>query len=446
LNPITLKRCKVWLAGTLCLLGSAGLVPAGAQVQSIQTQAQAQVQMLTLDQAINLAILNNPSLQASQARVGVSAAQIMTAGARSNPLLISDNGLAELTYRLGVQQTFQLGGKREHRVLLARAQRDVVLAEISTTLLDLRMDVRRAYTRLYNAQQRQSTSEEILEANQRLLAVAQKRAKVGTIPDMDVMQPELAVVQAKNSTQVAFSEVIQARNSLNILLNQPLSTSLQLAAPTALAKVVPTAPNNLPPEAVPLRGDVSLAQANLETLVQEALSRRPELQQNRLNLTVTQRQLDLARVNRIPDFILTAGPDFVTPPGGKTLSVFIMGSLELPVFNRQQGPIREAFARRSQLEKEQAALRNRITLDVANAFSSFTLNKERLTRYETDILPLAKMMVEKSQRSFEVGKTNILFPINAQQAYQQTRLDYLQAVQDYENAISDLERAVGTGL
>ncbi len=49
----------------------------------------------TLDTAIQTALQNNPKLQAARLKLDVSDAQVVTAGARLNPSLVSDNGLAE---------------------------------------------------------------------------------------------------------------------------------------------------------------------------------------------------------------------------------------------------------------------------------------------------------------------------------------------------------------
>jgi outer membrane protein TolC len=45
--------------------------------------------------------------------------------------------------------------------------------------------------------------------------------------------------------------------------------------------------------------------------------------------------------------------------------------------------------------------------------------------------------------SFKEGKSNILTSLNAQEAYINTKLGYIQVVTDYENSLSNLERALG---
>jgi cobalt-zinc-cadmium efflux system outer membrane protein len=406
----------------------------------------AQPAILTVDQAIETAIKNNPQIQATQARLGVSEAEIVTAGTRLNPSALSDNGVAEKTYRLGLEQTFELGGKRKRRVAVAQAQRDTVKAEVNTALLDLRADVRRTYTSLFNLQERQVTLENIVQVAQELVTIAQKREKAGDISTLEVLQTDILRVNAQNDLQTMGVELVNAKNRLNTLLNQPLPSTVMLAPPNTVPQV--SALSELTPETPPgiLQGRVSATDMNLDDLLAQAFARRPEIQQNSQNIEVAKRQAALAKANRIPNLSLAAGPDYVAEPGQKEINVFIVGTLEIPLFNRQQGPIQEAIARQNQFQKEQVALKNRVTLEVTNSYNAFKANQERLKRYEAELLPMTVAVTDKSRRAFQEGKTSILTPIQAQQAYMNTRLGYLQALSDFQNAISDLERAVGAGL
>ncbi|MGE0201544.1 MAG: TolC family protein [Candidatus Melainabacteria bacterium] len=403
---------------------------------------------LTLEQAIDTAIQHNPQLKAAKAKLGISEADIKTAKARPNPMIVSDNGIAEDTYRAGIEQTIELGGKRHKRVALAKAQQEVVHSEIDGVLLTLRADVRRAYTQLYLGQERQKAYEEILQSTEKLLNVTQKREQAGDVSRLDVLQADIIVVNVKNELQSLANQLIEARNQLNNLLNQPLDTSLALTPPAAFPQLVmekAALPEKT--EAGALKAEVQKTDFSLNRLIETALTTRPEMQQNQKGQEATQRQLSLAKANRIPNLSLTAGPDIVVPGGGENqYSVFFIANMELPVWNRQQGPIQKALAEQVQLQEEQAALKNKIILEVTNAYNAFFAHQNRVMRYETELFPKAQEVVEKSRRSFEEGKSSILISLNAQQAYIHTRLGYLQAMVDMQNAISDLERAVGTGL
>lgn len=413
--------------------------------------APAFAESLTLEQAIDLAIQNNPQLKAAKARLGVSDAEIKTAAARLNPVIVSDNGIAEDTYRAGIEQTFELGGKRRKRIAVAKAQLTVVQSEIDQAWLELRANVRRAYTRLYLTQEQQKALEEILSGTEKLLAVSQKQEQAGDVSQLDVLQADISVVNAKNDLQTLVNQRVEARNHLNSLLNQPLDTSVALSPPTLFPKLLETpalSPTKTSDGA--LQASVAKTDFSLEKLIETALTHRPEMLQNERQITVAEKELSLAKINRIPNLSLTAGPDIVIPgggdEGGKAFGAFIIGTMELPVWNRQQGPIQKALAEQAQLQQEQIALKNKITLEVTNAYNAFYANQDRVMRYETELFPKAQTVAEKSRRSFEEGKSSILIPLLAQKAYTNTRLGYLQAMMDLQNAISDLERAVGTGL
>ncbi|MEZ4575898.1 MAG: TolC family protein [Vampirovibrionales bacterium] len=187
---------------------------------------------LTLSEAIQTALQNNPSYQAAVAQLEVSEAQLLSAkSSYPNPSIVTDNAPPEKTYRIGIEQTILLGGDRRKRIAVATAQQDVLRAEIQTTALQLRASVRQAYTRLYTAQECYKVYEQLLALAQTLLNVAEKREKAGDIALVDVLQVRLLMLDAKNDWQAAQYDLTQARNELNTLLNQPLDNTITLAPP-----------------------------------------------------------------------------------------------------------------------------------------------------------------------------------------------------------------------
>jgi outer membrane protein, heavy metal efflux system len=380
---------------------------------------------LTLDQAIEWALQNNPQLKASQAQLGISDADILTAAARLNPKLLSDNGFAEDTYRMGIEQTLELGGKRHKRVMVARAQKQVLSEDINQSILDLKAQVRRAYAGLYYNQQRQLAYREILDITDTLVTIASKREKAGDVAMLDVLQADIAKVNANNDLQNAANSMVIAWNNLNAALNKPLEHRYELTPP-------------------PIDVQTPLI---LSGLLEKAFQHRPELKQLENKVTAAETEQGLALANRIPNLSLSLGPDIVTSEGNDNqVNVFAIASMDLPIWNRQQGPIQQALAKKNQLTQEKLALANIIQLEVSNAYNSLTTQQTRLMHYETEILPKAHEIVEKSRRSFGEGKSNILVPLSAQQAYINARLGYLQTLNDLQNALSDLERATGAPL
>ncbi len=383
---------------------------------------------LTLEDAFQFAAKNNPQFKAKTVELNISKAQIKTAEARQNPAIVSDSGIAENTYRAGISYTVELGGKRGKRKRLAKTEFKAAEKTLNTEWLDFRGKIRQAYTQLYYAQQRLDILKQVQENSQRLLWVAEKREQVGDIPKMSVLQAEITDITTQNELEKARYQFHETHHQLAYLLNIKLDEHVQLAPP-----------NNTPDFST----DPTITP--IDTLVEEALKNRPEIQSIQINQDITQHQLKLAKAERIPNLQLSAGPDIVTGEGGKT-SAFITAQMSIPLFNRQQGAIEAAQVRQEKVALELEALQNKVKTEVEHAYLAYSFHQKMLKRYETELLPKAEIVAQKSRRSFEVGKSPIWVPLNAQSAYMETQLNYLQVLTDYQQAIGMLERAMGTGL
>ena len=384
---------------------------------------------ITLSKAIELGVLNNPTLKAAQAKLGISDAQILQAGLLSNPNIISDNGCAEDTFRVGIEQTIELGNKRSRRIKLAKMQKEVVQQEIITTLLDVRSKVRSSYIQTYNAQQKLIASREILETITNLEKIAKEREKKGNVENLDILQAEITVINAKNNIQSAKLELNEAFNSLSANIGKHLNRTIVLAPPDLMKEFNISTPM--------VEND-----KNINILIEYAYANRPEIKVIEKNIEVQNQKLKLAHSNIVPDLKMSVGADFVTGDT-KRNSTFIMGSLGMPIFNRQQGVIKEVKAQRLVYENDLEAIKIKIEQEVKNAFFGVITNAKSLNIYEKELIPHAKMIVKKSEINFKEGKRNILIPINSQEAYINTQYRYIQTLTQYEQSVSDLERAIG---
>lgn len=384
---------------------------------------------ITLSKAIELGVLNNPTLKAAQAKLGISDAQILQAGLLSNPNIISDNGFAEDTFRVGIEQTIELGNKRSRRIKLAKMQKDVVQQEIITTILDVRSKVRSSYIQTYNAQQKLIASREILETITNLEKIAKEREKKGNVENLDILQAEITVINAKNNIQSAKLELNEAFNSLSANIGKHLNRTIVLAPPDLMKEFNISTPM--------VENDKTI-----NILIEYAYANRPEIKVIEKNIEVQNQKLKLVHSNIVPDLKMSVGADFVTGDT-KRNSTFIMGSLGVPIFNRQQGVIKEVKAQKLVYENDLDAIKIKIEQEVKNAFFGVITNAKSLNIYEKELIPHAKMIVKKSEINFKEGKSNILIPINSQEAYINTQYRYIQTLTQYEQSVSDLERAIG---
>lgn len=392
-----------------------------------------QAETLTLDQALCLALSNNQKLQAAQAMIGISEARIIIAQTLRNPAFVTDNGIAEKTYRNGIEQTFELDGKRIKRTNLAKTEKEIVENEIKTIALDLKNNVRRSYIRLFNAQQKFNASNDLLNLSNELVDISRKRNLAGDIAELDVIQAENLQINAKNDLETSKLQINQAFNELNMLVNQTLDDEVQLEKP------------NLNDSLLTATG----TEKSIDDLINEAYANRPEIKKIQKSLEASNKMMAVVKANRIPNLTLALGPDLVTPGGegavqkSNLTGIFVVGRIDLPIFNRQQGQIKEVEAQMIQQQKELAAMQNQITYEIKDTITKIKINLAKIQLYENEMLPKSQNVVDKSRRSFQEGMSNIIVPIMAQQSYINTIFGYIQVFTEYQNSISDLERNLG---
>jgi outer membrane protein TolC len=249
-------------------------------------------------------------------------------------------------------------------------------------------------------------------------------------------------LKAKNELENTGSLLIQAQNKLNAFFNQDLRTTLELENPNKLSIINTEAAKIGFTEQSPFTA--APIDDGIDTLINTALTKRPEMKINLNKQTGSVTELELAKANRIPNLSITLGPDLVlNNSGNNSTGIFIIGNMQLPLLYQGQGQIQAAKAKNTQFAKEKEDLINQISLEVSNAYNMLNANNAKLKRFETELNPKADIINEKSLRCFEEGKCPVFIPISAKQSLIDTRINYLNAIADYQNSISDLERALG---
>jgi outer membrane protein TolC len=126
---------------------------------------------LTLNEAIQTALENNFSLKSKRAEVDIAQAGIKTAGARQNPFLEGVGSRAENTYSGGISYLFETGGKRRKRIKVAENIYKASEKDFQMSEYDLRMAVRRFYSKFATDLERQLVRENSLALSEKLVDV-----------------------------------------------------------------------------------------------------------------------------------------------------------------------------------------------------------------------------------------------------------------------------------
>lgn len=390
--------------------------------------AHAQIEYLAgIDEAIDIAMRNSSELRAAQARFGVTEAQVFTANTRLNPVFITENALADKNYHVGVQIIVETAGKRKKRTQAAQIQHEIVKDQIDTKILDIKANVRRAYIELYAAQKKKQLAVEMISL---IDSLRQKK-----MPQSAETRLEMTRLNAQIELYNAQSQINTAHSSLNEFLGHELHKDGVLGTPEL--------EHNFSDIAALSEEQHNL---NIENLAKIAFENRPELRLQKNSIELAKKQLEIAEANRIPNLLLASGPDLSHVLGPLEVSAFIMGAMEIPIFDRQQGPIREAKAAREHAEKQYEYETENILSDIKDAYNRIVYNTGLIEKYKNEILPQSHKLVNSAIESYEKGNQSITLPLETEESAIKIEYAYIKALSDYQTAISDLERAIGRSL
>jgi cobalt-zinc-cadmium efflux system outer membrane protein len=382
------------------------------------------INQLSFNEALELGLKNNPRLNSEKLGLGINKGNIVTARSRPNPLLISDSGIAENTYRVGISYNFELGGKRKKRTLISESLLKEAEFGLEEKTLNFRQELRTAYTELYFARENLALREELKQSFEKLLSITSRRESLGDLAEVDVLQVKTLKLLNDNIYQESLQLKKEAHLELEYLLNTDLDENIVLEKPYL---------------------ELNLESKTVDNLIETALSQRPELKQNETAQAIAEQELNLAKAKRIPNLNLTAGPDLVVGSSGQT-SAFVIAQIDLPIFNRGKGEIESAKALQEQLTSLKEEEANKIKIEVKKDFSAYLSQKEIIASYKDQLIPTAKEYTEKRFKSFELGKDPMWTALDAQNKYVEIQLKYIELSLKLQNKISSLERSIGVKI
>ncbi len=328
--------------------------------------------LITLDQAIALAVAHNHALKAARTLILQNQAQEITANLRPNPTLnvdsqflpifspseFSADNLDQLQqFDIGVGYLFERGRKRQHRLQAAKDATAVTTAQVSDEERALTFNVAQQFVSVLLAESTLQFALLDLKSFRDTVDVSALQYKAGYISEGDYLKIKLQLLQFE--TDVSSAKLARAQALIG------LRESLGYDAVPANYDVV----GDLAYEPVHLK---------LEDLQLKALQSRPDYHAAELGVTAAQSQIDLARANAKQD--VTASVSYSHVAGESSASLF--GSIGLPIFDRNQGEILRTRYALTQAQESQAATSDTVLSDVSDAYeTSSQQSRSRGTLY-----------------------------------------------------------------
>lgn len=397
---------------------------------------------LTVDRLLETGFTRRADLLAARQRLAIAEGRLIQAGLRPNPTLDSEygsarflGGSAEGTLDVGVTQVFETAGKRLKRVEVARKERDQVRAEVLAFERQTAADVRATYARALAAGRQLDALENLIAASNELVRITNERLKQG-----DVSPLELNLVKVE--TDRLRTQVIKTRADLETeLISLRTLAGLEQTEPLSIAPL---------PERPP-RLDLAVNE-----LTDMALRERSDLRAAQLGVEAARARISLARSLATPNVAgsvrysrekrVTDLPEVLgVGPIAQTDNVLRFGvSVDIPIFNRNQGEIAAAVGERLQVEHQRDFLEATVRRDVALAYKRYRAAAETLVIYATQIIPNAEQNLRMVRAAYSLGEFSIFDVLSEQKRLIESETGYNEALASYYSALAELERAVGT--
>lgn len=178
---------------------------------------------LTEDFIVQIALLNNRSLQATYEGLGIAKAQLAQAGLLKNPIFSFSY---EFSTQLAVTDLINIGLLQNFLEILlmplkkrtARAELEATKDRVTTQILSVIAETKIAFHTLQASQQIWNLQKLILLANELAYEAAEKLFEAGNIKDLEVSMERSLYEQAKLEVASWEIAVLEARERLNILM------------------------------------------------------------------------------------------------------------------------------------------------------------------------------------------------------------------------------------
>jgi outer membrane protein, heavy metal efflux system len=352
-------------------------------------------EMLTL-----VAFYYQPSLDVARAAWAEARAGIVTAGARPNPTVgftpqyvFNPEGVPPWVTTLSVDVPIETAGKRGSRIAQARHLSESARLNILATAWQVRSQLRVSVIDLVSATRRQSLLRKQFAGQEQVVASLEQRRDAGALASAEVTPARLLLQKVRLDLNDAQRQQAEARVRVAEAIGVPVSALKDTEFSYDLT--------SLPAD---------LGRLTSSEVRRQALQRRADLLAALSDYAASEAALKIEIAKQYPDIHLSTGYEY--DQGLEKWATLGFG-LELPVLNRNQGPIAEAEARRKQAAARFEALQARVIAELDRALAVYEAAAKSRAGAEV-LLAIQRKQQEAVEQQFKAGAADRLDVLTAQ--------------------------------
>ncbi|OHB57681.1 MAG: hypothetical protein A2Y12_16560 [Planctomycetes bacterium GWF2_42_9] len=380
---------------------------------------------MSVDEAVQVALLNNPSIQSFFEELGIAQADVVQAGLFRNPVFSAkarfpDGPPSSTNTEFSVTQDFLDVFLRPVRQKLAIAQYEQAKLQVANRVLDLSNQVQQVYYRLQGQMQIVRMRQMQVEVSQAAAEMAGRQYIAGNINDLDLANEQAAFHQSRLELAQDQIQIEQLRAELTSLMG--------LWGQQINWKIMPDLAQ-LPSQELSTEDIEKIAVANRLDLA--AAKQQMQIVSDALNLAhkgiISEVQLGID-TERDTDGTNVTGPSIELP---------------LPIFDRRQAQIQKLEAQMKQSRHIVDSLAIGIRSEVRATAGNLAAKRQIVQYYFRHVIPLRAQIVALTLEQYNAMITGVYDLLTAKQMEFAAKKNYLEALRDYWILRSQLERTLG---
>lgn len=406
-------------------------------------QASADEHLLTIDQAVQLALSNNQALAAQGAHVRSVRATAPQVGSLPDPVLslnalnlpvdsfsTTQENMSQL--QVGISQALPFPGKLALRSSAADLLADAAMHDEEEFRQQLISHVKGSWWNLFYLDRATDTVERNKQLLRQLIRIAETKYKVGKGLQQDVLLAQLELSKLLNVEIDLKAARKKEAAALNALLNRPAYEMI----------VLPQKVNESLPDI-----------ADEAVLGRQALATRPLLSKQGLFIESAQTEVKLAEKDYYPDFNLAAVYGVrsgINPVNNQSRPDFasVRLSMTLPFFtgSKQSHRLDQRKAELARSEFSFQDVREAVLAELSRTLADYEKAREQGLLFKTGIIPQAHQTVASMLAAYQVNKVDFLNLVRAQVTLYNYETQYWKSLAEANQSIARLDAAIGTSV
>lgn len=394
----------------------------------------AQVVHIPLDQAVNLALVNNLDLKSKRKQAEELQQEIKIANALKNPRFESNFLIGRVTRgnssQLGLSVPVEVA-KRGIRKKIAQTNLEIVEKQIKASEHDIKIEIMKDYFNILYMKSVVLIYQEREKLFKNLKTIAEQKSKKYVNCDVDILQADMKYKRQLVYLNKAKADLLIAQFKLNDTMNIKDSDVMYDTLEESL-----------------FTNDLSILNINLlpyQTIEDVAMKYSYSLSIAESNIIKSEQEVTQAKRQRIPNLTVGGGTAYQTAhqTGGDSLpGAYVSIGADIPILYSYGPNIKKAKITLDRANLDKDSFENHLKYALKQDYNEFKYAKANMDHYK-NILDESNKLLKTYSKRYEKGQTSLQNFIQVETMHQETLKDYIGATQAYYDSYLNLMHNVG---